>query len=79
MVLNAGKRHFMNLGSNTENETFLFYSILIENSKEQKIIGVTIDNKLNFKSHISELCKRLLRKFQLYLDCLVIYITLRKY
>ena len=51
----------------------------MENSKEQKILGVTIDNKLNFKSHISELCKRLLRKFQLYLDCLVIYITLRKY
>ena len=58
MVLNAGKRHFMNLGSNTENETFLFYSILIENSKEQKIIGVIIDNKLNFKSHINELCKK---------------------
>ena len=78
MVLNAGKRHFMNLGSNTENETFLFYSILIENSKEQKIIGVIIDNKLNFKSHISELCKKLLRKLQLYLDCLVICITPRK-
>ena len=78
MVLNAGKRHFMNLGSNTENETFLFYSIPIENSKEQKIIGVIIDNKLNFKSHISELCKKLLRKLQLYLDCLVICITPRK-
>ena len=68
----------MNLGSNTENETFLFYSILIENSKEQKIIGVIIDNKLNFKSHISELCKKLLGKLELYLDCLVIYITARK-
>ena len=78
MVFNAGKRHFMNLGSNTENKTFLFYSILIENSKEQKIIGVIIDNKLNFKSHISELCKKLLRKLELYLDCLVICITPRK-
>ena len=27
-------------------------------SKEQKIIGVIIDNKLNFKSHISEMCKK---------------------
>ena len=30
----------------------------MENSKEQKIRGVIIDNKLNFKSHISELCKK---------------------
>ena len=76
MVLNAGKRHFMNLGSNTENETFLFYSILIENSKEQKIIGVIIDNKLNFQSHISELCKKPSQKISAL--CLVIYINLRK-
>ena len=68
----------MCLENNTENETFLFFNILMENSKEQIILGVTIDNKLNFKSHISELCKRLLRKLQLYLDCLVISITLRK-
>ena len=55
MKLNAGKYHFMCLGNNTENETFLFHNILMENSKEQKIVGVIIDNKLNFKSYISEL------------------------
>ena len=43
--------------SDTENETFLFHNIHMENSKERKILSVTIDNKLNFKSHISELCK----------------------
>ena len=53
MVLNAGKRHFMFLGNNIENETFLFHNILTENSKEQKLISVTIDNNLNFKSYIS--------------------------
>ena len=57
LVLNPGKCHFMCLKNNTENETFLFFNILMENSKEQIILGVTIDNKLNFKSHISELCK----------------------
>ena len=77
MVLNAGKCHFMCLGNNTENETFLFHNILMENSKEQKILGVIIDNKLNFKSQVNYV-KRLLRKLQLYLDCLVICITLRK-
>ena len=62
MVLNAGKCHFIYLGNNTENETFLFHNILMENNKEQKIIGVIIDNKLNFKSHISELCKKASQK-----------------
>ena len=62
MVLNAGKCHFMCLGNNTENETFLFHNILMENSKEQKILGVIIDNKLNFKSYISELCKKASQK-----------------
>ena len=58
MVRNAGKCHFMCLRNNTENETFLFHNILMNNSKEQKIVGDIIDNKLNFKSYISELCKR---------------------
>ena len=58
MVLNADKCHFMCLGNNTGNETFLFHNILLENSKEQKILDVTIDIKLNFKSHVSELCKK---------------------
>ena len=57
-----GKCHFMCLRNNTENETFLFHNILMENSREQKIIGVIIDNKLNFKSHVSELCKKASQK-----------------
>ena len=59
MVLNAGKYHFMCLGNNTVTETFLFHNILMENSKEQKIIGVIIDNKLNVKS---EICKKASQK-----------------
>ena len=57
-MLNAGKCHSICLGNNTENETFLFHNTPMENSKEQKILGVIIDNKLNFKSHISEMCKK---------------------
>ena len=34
----------------------------MENSKEQKILGVIIENKLNFKSHIGELCKKASQK-----------------
>ena len=58
LVLNAGKFHFIYLGNNTENEIFLFSNTLMENSKDKKILGVMIDNKLKFKSHISELCKK---------------------
>ena len=48
----------MCLGDNTENEIFFFNNILMEDSKEQKILGVIIDNRLNFKNHISKLCKK---------------------
>ena len=62
MVLNARKYHFMCLGNNTENNTFLFHNILMENRREQKILGVIIENKLNFKSHMSELWKKASQK-----------------
>ena len=60
MALNAGKCNFMCLGKDTGNETFIFKGLVMKNSKEQKILGVMIDNKLNFKSHIKNLCKKAL-------------------
>ena len=30
----------------------------MKNSKEQILLGVTIDNKLTFKSHLKNLCKK---------------------
>ena len=62
MVFNAGKCHFMCPRNNAENEALLFHNILLENGKKQKILGVIIDNKLNFKSHISEFCKNVYQK-----------------
>ena len=62
----------------TQKTAFLFHDVLMENSKVQKIIGVIIDNKLNFKSHISELCKKTSQKVAALSRCLVIYITPRK-
>ena len=56
MVLNLGKCHFMCLGQNTVNEIFVYDNIEIKNSKEEKILGVIIDNKLGFKSHVKKLC-----------------------
>ena len=51
MALNAGKCHFTCLGKDTRNETFILKGLVMKNSKEQKILGLTIDNKLTFKSH----------------------------
>ena len=57
MVLNAGKCHIMCLGKYTENKTFNFKDTIMNNSNEEKILGVTIDNRLTFTSHI-RLCKK---------------------
>ena len=57
MTLNAGKCYFMCLGKDTVNETFIS-----KNSKEQNILGATIDNKLNCKSHIKKLCEKTSQK-----------------
>ena len=62
MALNAGKCHFTCLGKDTRNETFIFKGLVMKNSKKQKILGFTIDNKLTFKSHIKNLCKKASRK-----------------
>ena len=48
MVLNAGKCHFMCPGKNAKNGTFIFKDTIMNNSKGQKILGVTIDNKPTF-------------------------------
>ena len=62
MVLNSGKCHFMCLGKNTENETYFLDDTEIKNSSEEKILGITIDNKLKFKSHVKNLCKKASQK-----------------
>ena len=58
MVFNSGKC----LGQNTVNETFVYDNIEMKNSKEEKILGVIIDNKLRFKSHVKNLCKKASQK-----------------
>ena len=48
IVLNADKYHFMRLGKDTENETFIFNNLIFNNSNEEKIHGIIIYNKLTF-------------------------------
>ena len=34
----------------------------MQNGEEQNTLGIIIDNKLNFKSHVSELCGKVSQK-----------------
>ena len=40
-----------------ENETFTFKDACYKNNKKEIILGITIENKLNFDSHIRNMCK----------------------
>ena len=60
--MNLEKCHFMCLGQNTVNETFICNNIEMKNSKEEEILGVIIDNKLRFKSHVKNLSEKALKK-----------------
>ena len=62
MLLNSGKCHFMCLGKNTENETYFFSNTEMKNSSAEEILGITIDNKLNFKRHVKNLCRKASQK-----------------
>ena len=43
---------------NTKNDKFEFDNLRLENSKEEVVLGVTIDNKLTFDSQIKNICKK---------------------
>ena len=36
----------------------------MRDSSEEKILGITIDNKLKFKSHVRNLCKKASKKIR---------------
>ena len=61
-LLNAGECHFMCLGKKTENETFIFKDTIMNNGKEEKILGVIIGNRLTLavtsENYVKELLKR---------------------
>ena len=58
LVLNADKCHFMTIGPGNNCFDFQVDDTIIKNSQEEKILGVIIDNELNFQSHINSICKK---------------------
>ena len=53
----------MCLGKNTENETFTFKDTIMNNIKEEKIIGVIIDSRLTLAVTSENYGKKLLKKY----------------
>ena len=59
MKLNTGKSHFMVLGkSANQTITISIGDSDIENTNEEKLLGVTIDRNLTLEPHINKLCKK---------------------
>ena len=64
MVLNPDKCSFILFGVDDESQTNLVWeNETLKNSKQEKVLGVTIDNKLNFKTHLLNITKNANIKF----------------
>ena len=57
MMANPGKFQFMILSINTINKSIVINNKTIESSKSVKLLGLIIDNNLNFGIHINNICK----------------------
>ena len=62
----------MFLGKNSDNDKFVFDKLHLENSNEEVILGITIDNKLTFDSHIKIYVEKLAKNFVHYQEYLII-------
>ena len=49
---------FLSSGRYLENEAFFYNNTEMKNNKDERILGVTFENKLKFKIHIKTLCKK---------------------
>ena len=57
MKMNEDKSHLLVFGNKDDQTTVTTSGSLIEESDEEELLGVTLDKKLNFKSHVSHLGK----------------------
>ena len=56
--LNAGKCHYIVIGCDDPTHKIIFNNNEIASSNVEKLIGILLDSKLNFDSHITCLCKK---------------------
>ena len=58
MVLNPGKCHYIVIGDDDPTQKIILNNNEIASSNEEKLLGILLDSKLNFDSHITSLCKK---------------------
>ena len=56
--LNRNNRHFMVFGDQSNDLTLQIETIPVVESREQKLLEITVDEKLTFKTHVESLCKK---------------------
>ena len=64
MELNEGKCHLLTFGTIQNNIKNKIGEAIVEESSEEKLLGVILGKKLNFKSNISILCKKASQKLR---------------
>ena len=63
MKLNEDKCHFMIFGERTNQDVVInIGNCTVDNSQEEKLLGVLIDSNLNFEKHVSNICKKAANK-----------------
>ena len=62
MQLNVDKCHLMIFGEKSKKMKIHFGEAVIEESDEETLLGITLDTKLSFKSHVQSLCRKASQK-----------------
>ncbi len=62
MKMNENKSHLPVFGNKDGEVTVNISGFLIKESDEEKLLGVTLDKKMSFKTHVNNLCKKASQK-----------------
>ena len=62
MKLNEDKCHLIIFGGSKEKVNIHVGEVQIEESDDEKLLGITLDKKLSFKKHVQALCKKASQK-----------------
>ena len=64
MILNPEKCHYMCLGKDYVNDSLSFFEEVLGATELETVLGIQIDNKLNFENHIKFLCGKTFQKLR---------------